>query len=85
MKSVFHRTGRKSLQPHPACRRMRVVLVLAFLAVLTAGVVAVATPAAAISTCSPVYALEHSGPEAAVDCVQSNLNPCHFAYPHPCL
>ncbi len=63
---------------------MRALFVLALLLTVTAGVVAVATPAASMPTCSPVYALQQGGPDEAVACIQRNMSPCHYAYPHPC-
>jgi len=63
---------------------MRAALVLALLLAGTAAIVAVPAPAAAMPTCSPVYALEQGAPDAAVECIQRNMSPCHYAYPHPC-
>ncbi|MES2154818.1 MAG: hypothetical protein V4510_06745 [bacterium] len=60
---------------------MRAALVLALLLVGTVAVIAVPAPAAASSSC----ALDPRAPvEDQVDCIQQNLRPCHFAYPHPC-
>ncbi len=62
---------------------MRALFVLALCAATLGGLAAL-SPVEARPTCSPVYALEHGGPEEAVACIQRNMNPCHYAYPHPC-